>query len=230
MLVQEILKSLGAPDNAVSWAADYGDDIRRAWNECEHPELLLPLAVGIGVPSFDVINACIEVVDVNLSCMRLDWDNKSFVINPAVEKGLKLIERFICDEADSGEVVVVLQTMGRLSQEIRGHAQRSSFGSVAHTGEAALLGRNGHIIPMMSKLSTAVMLSAQARAETIACGSTDRHKSDLIDATLKGTAPLVRRYIPYESFLGGVISAIMMGHPARSHIMGDTYNEEFPYA
>lgn len=225
MLVQGVLRSLGAPADAVSWAADYGDDMRRAWNECEHPELLLPMAVGIGVPNFDVVNACIEVVGVNLSCMKLDWDDKSLVINPAVEKGLKLIERYICDEADSGEVVVVLQTMAKLSMDVRGHAQRSSFGSVAHTGEAALLGDNGHIGPMMSRLSTAVMLSAQARAETIAYGSTDKHKSDLVNATLKGTAPLVRRYIPYESFLGGVISSM-----AVAHIQGDVYDEEFPCA
>lgn len=218
MLVQGVLRSLGAPAEAVSWAADYGDDMRRAWNECEHPELLLPLAVGIGVPNFDVVNACVEVVGVNLSCM---------VIHPAVEKGLKLVERFICDEADSSEIVVVLQTMSRLTREINEDmvAQRSSFGAVAHTVEAALLGEGGHIGPMMSRLSTAVMLSAQARAETIAYGSTDKHKSDIIDATLKGTAPLVRRYIPYSSFVGGVVSAI-----TTAYIKGEVYDEEFPCA
>lgn len=218
MSVKAILESLGAPAEAVSWAADYGDDMKRAWDECEHPELLLPIAVGIGVPNFDVVNACIEVVSVNLSCM---------VIHPAVEKGLKIVERFICDEADSGEVVVVLQTMGRLTQEIDKSmfAQRSSFGAVAHTGEAALLGSDGQIGPMMSRVSTAVMLSAQARAETIAYGSSDKHKADVIEATLKGTAPVVRKYIPYESFLGGVISAI-----TTAHIESDTYDEEFPCA
>lgn len=216
MLVQGILESLGAPAEAVSWAKDYGDDMRRAWNECEHPELLLPMAVGIGVPNFDVVNACIEVVGVNLACMA---------VHPLVEKGLMIIERFICDEADSGEVITVLHTMAKLSQKIADKAQRSSFGAVAHTGDAALLGNDGCMEPMMSRLSTAVMLSAQARAETIACGSTDRHKEQVIDDALKGTAPLVRRYIPYESFLGGVISAF-----TTTRIGDDICDEEFACA
>ena len=218
MSVKEILESLGAPAEAVSWAADYGTDMERAWNECEHPELLLPLAVGIGVPNFDVVNAAVEVIDVNLKCV---------VIHPAVEKGLKIVERFICDEADVGEVVAVMQTMARLTHEMDDEAvsQRSSCGAVAHVSEAAVLGDQGIIAGMMTRLSTAVMLSVQARAEAIGAGSTNKHKSDIIEATLKGTAPLVRRYIPYSSFVGGVVSAI-----TTAHIEGEVYDEEFPCA
>jgi len=216
MSVKDILESLGAPSGSVLWGMAYGDDMKRAWNECEHPELLLPIAVGVGVPNFDVINACVEVVRVNLACMAA---------HEATERGLRIVERFICDEADGGEVVVVLQTMARLSHETQDIAQQASFGAVAHTGEAALLGGRGIIEPMMNRLSVAVILSAQARAETIANGSTDVHKGAIVDATLKGTAPLVRRYIPYESFVGGIISAI-----ATAHVRGEVYDEEFPDA
>jgi len=213
MSVKKILQALGAPAEAVSWGAKYGDNFRLAWDECEHPELLLPMAIGIGVPNFDVVNAAIEIVRANLMVVPV-------VI--AIQRGLSIIERFICEEAVNDDVAGVIRTMAMLTQKTKPEevAIRSAYGAVAHLGEVSILGDRGQVAGMMSRLSTAVMLSAQARSEIIACGSSDAHKAMVIDSGLKGTAPIVRMYIPYESFVGGFVATMNT----------EERDEEMPYA
>jgi len=201
MLVKAILESLGAPAEAVSWAADYGDDMKRAWDECEHPELLIPIAAGAGVPDFDVINATVEVINAHLECV---------LIHPAMDKGLKIVERFICGEATDDEVLSVCYKMGVLTKEtpLDRVAFRSAAGAVAHVCEACIHAEQGCVDGMQARLSTAVMLAAQARTETIAHGCPDSFKADILDIGLRGTAPIVRRYVPYESFVGGFVAGM----------------------
>lgn len=204
MSVKTILEGLGAPAEAVSWAADYGDDMKRAWAECEHPELLLPMAAGVGVPNFDVLNAAVEVVRMNLD---------GIVIHPAVDKGFQTIERFICDEATDDEVLSVMSVMSQLTHDFDGasDSQLSSFGAVGTACEAALMASQGCLDGMMGKLSVCVMLSAQAKAEAVAPNGTDDVRGKVISVVLKRTAPLVRRYIPYESFVGGFVASMRAG-------------------
>lgn len=211
MSVKSILQSLGAPAEAVSWGAQYGDDFRLAWNECEHPELLLPMAAGMGVPNFDVVNAAIEVVKAHISVVPQ---------SVFVDQGIRVIERFICEESADDEVVGVLRNMARMTGKTNNLAIKSAYGSVAHLGEASIFGENGRINGMMTRLSTAVMLSAQARSEVIAHGSSRAHKAMVIDSGLKGTASIARMYVPFESFIGGLMAAMN----------AEGCDEEMPYA
>lgn len=211
MSVKSILQSLGAPAEAVSWGAKYGDDFRLAWDECEHPELLLPMAVGMGVPNFDVVNAAIEVVRAHLMVVP----RSAFI-----DQGLVTIERFICEDAVNDEVFGVLRNMARMTGKTKNIAIKSAYGSVAHLGEASIFGEKGHTSAMMTRLSTAVMLSAQARSEVIAGGSSRVHREMVVNSGLKGTAPIARMYIPFSSFIGGLMAAMS----------AENHDEEMPYA
>lgn len=207
MSVKSLLESLEAPARAVAWAEPYGDDLRLAWSECEHPELLLPIACGIGVASWDVLNAAIEVIRENLACV---------VLHKEVIRGLDVAERFISFYADAEEMTGVLMAMSRLAREVDRddvsmQGQRSSYGSVAHICEAIILAQNYQMKLLMSRLSTAVVLAAQARAQTLTVGSTSAHMMRVIEAGLRGTAPIVRLYIPFESVVGGVVAMTQKG-------------------
>lgn len=201
MSMSRILEELGAPAAAISWAAEYGGDVRLAWKSCEHPELMLPLAAGVGVPVFDVINAALEVVRVHLLGIGT---------YQAAQWAMTTIERFICAEAVDDDVVEVLEVMaekaGALDEKFI--AQRSAYAAISHLGQAALYGCQCEVELMMSRLSTSVMLAGQARSETVAKGSSEAHKARVVDQGLKGGANLVRRYIPYESVAGGLVGIL----------------------
>lgn len=201
MSVKIILEHIGASDDAVLWGAAYGDDMRRAWEECCHPEMMLPIAAGVGVPNFIVINAGVEVVCAHLI-------NICFPAH--AKEGIDAIERFICMEITQNDLAsmldIIVAKAGSL-REKRG-AEKGALGAVAHLVEAALFGDQRLLAPMMNKLSQAVFFSAYAMAEAIGKGSPDNYKRELFDRGLVAVAPIVRRFIPYESMAGGFIASM----------------------
>lgn len=205
-MVKAVLSKIGAPDRALDWAESYGDDLKRAWEECDHPEVLLPFACGMGVSDWEVFNAAIEVMRAHLDCVPLHEE---------VERGLLTVERFASMGCIGEELVEILQTMSRLSREVKGkpgqQGQRASFGALAHICEAYIAAQHYQVSVMMSRVSSAVVLAAQARAEFITVGSTEAHTYGVTRDGLRGTAPIVRKYIPYESVVGGLISMTQEG-------------------
>lgn len=206
-MVKAFLSKIGAPDTALEWADGYGNDLKRAWEECDHPEVLLPFACGMGVSDWDVFNATIEVMRAHLECVPLHKE---------VEHGLSVIEQCVSGSWVSDELLDVLQAMSRLSRETkRGEpgkwGQRSSYGAVAHVCEAFIAAQNCQMSVMMSRVSSSVVLAAQSRAEVLTAGSTRTHTMSVTSEGLRGTAPIVRKYIPYESVVGGFISLMQEG-------------------
>jgi len=207
MSVMKIFEELGAPVEAVEWSIPYGSDFRRMWNECEHPEFLLPVASGIGVSDWDVVNAAVEVVGALL---------KDVPLHDEAWQALIVVERTNCGQASREELSMTITTMGRLFEKERGHEEdapgrRSAYGAMVHLCETIIFAQNREVEMLMSRLSTAVLLAAQARAEVFFAKDSDKRKREAIKVTLARIAPLVRRFIPFESVVAAVVAMTQEG-------------------
>ena len=79
--LSELLEDRGACDDAVDWAADFGDDYHGAWDQCERGDWMLWLAATLGVRRQLVAHAACQ-------CARLALQH----VKSGEERPLKAIE------------------------------------------------------------------------------------------------------------------------------------------
>lgn len=199
----QFLDSLGANDEAVSWARSFGPDLRRMWNACDHGELMSSIMMAMSVPLPLALWSCIDIVRDSVSDVRMGDANRD---------ALRSIGVWLSSNCD-----LDLDTMMRDVTRLMNDAEERDDGIVAMVGHVVTrmilaiqhLDHNGCHGFAMAVMAMFFFASKVRTTVMLVCGNDDR-PVDVIDRESMGyAADVIRGYVPYEVLVSAVLRLAM---------------------
>lgn len=194
------MRQMNAPPEVVRWATPFGGDLFGAWDSCEHPEVMLSFALGLGTPIPDVITGAIEVFDMIAP--------KEVLEDPAIILSTSVINRYIFDyrnKFDPGELYSAIGTLGLL--ETDDEVMKSAYGSMSMLARATyLVGELNEVKDAQEALSISIGFIVKSRVDYLSKGCCvsdgDKHRTAM--QLLYNSSHVARKYVPFSSVVGAV--------------------------
>lgn len=205
MEVWEFLQTAGANERAIEWGRPYGTDIARAWDECDHGELMLSIAARFYAPPVLIGWSAIEMLRSSLpqDLRRVDtailesivgiedWlasDSLDPLIGEEAALGACLREADACDDA-------VCSFASQAALSLLTALQHSQHGCQSWTVGAA-----GAVINCARLRAAIVVENGESGRDIIESIQTN---------ALRDFATIARRYLPYSMLATSALGLIL---------------------